>query len=91
MYGYLPSFFGCNYCSKNYCLFFYTLSLSLSLRQEQNRRQLTNRANLSHGTAPPVYSLLDTASDITTEAETSMSEPEYSEAEPSSPPPPYNP
>lgn len=49
------------------------------------------------GVAPPVYSLIDTGSELTTdsefetEAETSLSEPEYSEHEPDLSPPPYTP
>lgn len=59
----------------------------------------TTRSSSSRrrGVAPPVYSLIDTGSEMTTdsefetEAETSLSEPEYSEHEPDLSPPPYVP
>lgn len=73
------------------------------IRQEQlNARQLTNRsavAALSRRSRrtgpPPLYNLVESSatdvSDTEGEAETSMSEPEYTEAEPESPPPAYIP
>lgn len=67
----------------------------------ETRRTTTTSATRSNrrrrGVAPPVYSLIDTGSELTTdsefevEAETSLSEPEYSEHEPDLSPPPYTP
>ena len=60
-------------------------------------RRTTTRNNRRRGVAPPVYSLIDTGSELTTdsefetEAETSLSEPEYTEHEPDLSPPPYSP
>ena len=60
-------------------------------------RRTTTRSNRRRGVAPPVYSLIDTGSELTTdsefetEAETSLSEPEYTEHEPDLSPPPYSP
>ena len=57
----------------------------------------TTRSNRRRGVAPPIYSLIDTGSELTTdsefetEAETSLSEPEYTECEPDLSPPPYSP
>lgn len=63
----------------------------------ESGRNTTRSGSRRRGVAPPVYSLIDTGSEMTTdsefetEAETSMSEPEYSEHEPDHSPPPYVP
>ena len=67
---------------------------------ESGERNTTrSSSNRRRGRAPPVYSLIDidtgsemtTDSEFETEAETSLSEPEYSEHEPDLSPPPYVP
>ena len=74
----------------------------LSGQGEDNSGPETSRSshrssNRRRGVAPPVYSLIDTGSEMATdsefetEAETSLSEPEYSEHEPDLSPPPYIP
>ena len=73
-------------------------------RQEQiSARQLTNRSAVTalsrrsrrRSGPPPLYNLVESSatdvSDTEGEAETSMSEPEYTETEPESPPPAYIP
>ena len=63
----------------------------------ESRRTTTRSHNRRRGVAPPVYSLNDTGSELTTdsefetEAETSLSEPEYTEHESELSPPPYAP
>ena len=63
----------------------------------ETRRVTTRNTNRRRGVAPPLYSLIDTGSELTTdsefetEAETSLSEPEYTEHEPELSPPPYSP
>lgn len=65
---------------------------------ESRRTTATTRSSRRRGVAPPIYSLIDTGSELTTtdsefetEAETSLSEPEYTEHEPDLSPPPYSP
>ena len=76
--------------------------LFLYRQQQISARQLTNRtavAALSRRSRrsgpPPLYNLAESSatdvSDTEGEAETSMSEPEYTETEPESPPPAYIP
>lgn len=79
------------------------LIIPVSIRQQQmNARLLTNQSSVSRLSRtrrrdgpPPVYHMLESSgteiSDTDGEAETSMSEPEYTETEPISPPPPYAP
>ena len=63
----------------------------------ESRRTTTRGNSRRRGVAPPIYSLIDTGSELTTdsefetEAETSLSEPEYTEHEPDLSPPPYSP
>ena len=63
----------------------------------ETSRGTARSSNRRRGVAPPVYSLIDTGSEMATdsefetEAETSLSEPEYSEHEPDLSPPPYIP
>lgn len=63
----------------------------------ESRMTTITRSSRRRGVAPPVYSLIDTGSELTTdsefetEAETSLSEPEYTEHEPDLSPPPYSP
>ena len=64
--------------------------LSLSLRQQSQRRRLDRPVSQQLSANPPAYSLVDSTDLSETETETSLSEVD-NDSEPITPPPPYSP